>query len=98
HPRPSPWDLRNRRGGLVDIEFIVQYLILRDAPQIAPCGIAAAIEALPSLPPRAVQELGVAVRLLRHVGAAGAAVRRAARPEGADRDACGDPGALRRRG
>ncbi|HEX5321668.1 MAG TPA: bifunctional [glutamine synthetase] adenylyltransferase/[glutamine synthetase]-adenylyl-L-tyrosine phosphorylase [Stellaceae bacterium] len=69
HPRPSPWDLRSRRGGLVDIEFIVQYLILRDAPQIAPCGIAAAIETLPSLPPRAVQELGVAVRLLRHVQA-----------------------------
>src|SRR5258708_30194689 len=36
-PRPSPWDLRNRRGGLVDLEFITQYLMLRAAarmPQI----------------------------------------------------------------
>ncbi len=72
HLRPSPWDLRNRRGGLVDIEFIVQYLILRAAPEIAPRGIAASIEALGqagALPPRAVQELGAAVRLLRHVQA-----------------------------
>src|SRR5207248_2004315 len=23
-PRPSPWDLRNRRGGLIDLEFTVQ--------------------------------------------------------------------------
>ena len=28
---PSPWDLRNRPGGLVDLEFIVQYLLLREA-------------------------------------------------------------------
>jgi glutamate-ammonia-ligase adenylyltransferase len=72
HPRPTPWDLRNRRGGLVDIEFAVQYLILRTAPEIAPRGIAGAIDALGdagALPPRAVQELGAAVRLLRHVQA-----------------------------
>ncbi|HEY1795121.1 MAG TPA: bifunctional [glutamine synthetase] adenylyltransferase/[glutamine synthetase]-adenylyl-L-tyrosine phosphorylase [Stellaceae bacterium] len=72
HPRPTPWDLRNRRGGLVDIEFLVQYLILRGAPQIAPRGIAAAIDALGeagALPPRAAQEVGAAVRLLRHVQA-----------------------------
>jgi glutamate-ammonia-ligase adenylyltransferase len=72
HPRPTPWNLRNRRGGLVDIEFAVQYLILRAAPEIAPRGIAAAIEALGeagALPPRAVRELGAAVRLLRHVQA-----------------------------
>ena len=31
NPRPSPWDLKNRRGGLIDIEFIVQYLMLRYA-------------------------------------------------------------------
>ena len=34
-PRPirrrRPWDLRNRRGGLVDLEFTVQYLLLREA-------------------------------------------------------------------
>ena len=70
HPRPTPWDLRNRRGGLVDIEFLVQYLILRTAPGIAPSGIAAAIDALGeagALPPRGAQDLGAAVRLLRHV-------------------------------
>jgi glutamate-ammonia-ligase adenylyltransferase len=31
HPAPSPWDLRNREGGLVDLEFVVQYLLLREA-------------------------------------------------------------------
>ncbi len=31
HPRPSPWDLKNRRGGLIDLEFIAQYLMLREA-------------------------------------------------------------------
>jgi glutamate-ammonia-ligase adenylyltransferase len=30
-PRPSPWDLRNRPGGFVDLEFLVQYLVLREA-------------------------------------------------------------------
>ena len=30
-PHPAAWDLRNRRGGLVDLEFIVQYLMLREA-------------------------------------------------------------------
>ena len=37
NPRPPSWDLKNRRGGLLDLEFIVQYLLLRDAaasPQI----------------------------------------------------------------
>src|SRR5205814_7054902 len=31
NPRVSPWDLRNRRGGLTDLEFIAQYLMLREA-------------------------------------------------------------------
>ena len=31
HPHPAAWDLRNRRGGMVDIEFIAQYLMLREA-------------------------------------------------------------------
>jgi glutamate-ammonia-ligase adenylyltransferase len=30
--RPKPFDVKNRRGGLVDIEFIAQYLLLRHAP------------------------------------------------------------------
>ena len=32
HQRPSPWDWKHRRGGLIDIEFISQYLLLRHAP------------------------------------------------------------------
>ena len=31
HPAPSHWDIKHRRGGLVDLEFIVQYLQLRHA-------------------------------------------------------------------
>src|SRR5205814_10292799 len=37
NPRPSPWDLQHRPGGLLDLEFIVQYLILREtasSPQV----------------------------------------------------------------
>ncbi|HXO02169.1 MAG TPA: bifunctional [glutamine synthetase] adenylyltransferase/[glutamine synthetase]-adenylyl-L-tyrosine phosphorylase, partial [Stellaceae bacterium] len=71
HPRPPPLDLRNRRGGLVDLEFIVQYLMLRDAartPQILRYDIGAAIAALGAagiLEPQAVQTLGDALNLLR---------------------------------
>src|SRR5260370_13367764 len=57
NPRPSPWDLRNRRGGLIDLEFIVQYLVLRHAalsPQIlrraTPEAIATIGEAGPRTP------------------------------------------------
>ena len=32
HPHPTPWDWKHRRGGLIDIEFISQYLLLRHAP------------------------------------------------------------------
>jgi glutamate-ammonia-ligase adenylyltransferase len=31
HRNPSPWELKHRRGGLIDIEFIAQYLQLREA-------------------------------------------------------------------
>ena len=31
HPGKSIWDIKHRRGGLVDIEFIAQYLMLRHA-------------------------------------------------------------------
>ena len=34
-PPTGPWDLKNIRGGLVDIEFIVQYLQLRHGPEFA---------------------------------------------------------------
>ena len=72
-PRPSPWDLRNRRGGLVDLEFAVQYLMLREAAR-APemlrreTGSAiAALGAIGALPPQGVQELGDALALLRQL-------------------------------
>ena len=34
-PPAGPWDMKNLRGGLVDIEFIAQYLQLRHAPDRA---------------------------------------------------------------
>src|SRR5262249_57180822 len=75
HPRPSPWDLRNRRGGLIDLEFIVQYLILREAassPQLLCCATEQALRALGeagALPPQAQRELFDALTLLRDVEA-----------------------------
>jgi glutamate-ammonia-ligase adenylyltransferase len=73
HPHPAAWDLRNRRGGLVDLEFIAQYLMLREAartPGVLRRDIGGAIAALGEagiLEPRAVQELGGALDLLRAV-------------------------------
>ena len=49
NPRPSPWDLKNRRGGLIDLEFIVQYLMLRHAAAIPRCCTADTIAALAAL-------------------------------------------------
>jgi glutamate-ammonia-ligase adenylyltransferase len=75
NPRPSPWDLKNRRGGLVDLEFIVQYLMLREAaglPQVLRRATAPALRALGEagiLPAPAVSELTDAATLLRNVQA-----------------------------
>jgi len=75
NPRPSPWDLRNRRGGLTDLEFIVQYLVLREAassPQLLCRGTEQALRALGEagmLPPQAQRELLAALVLLRQVQA-----------------------------
>jgi glutamate-ammonia-ligase adenylyltransferase len=72
-PRPAPWDLRNRRGGLVDLEFTVQYLMLREAartPEVLRRDIGGAIAALGAagvLPPQGARELGDALALLRHL-------------------------------
>jgi glutamate-ammonia-ligase adenylyltransferase len=33
HPSPRPWDCKHRRGALVDLEFIAQYLMLLHAPR-----------------------------------------------------------------
>jgi glutamate-ammonia-ligase adenylyltransferase len=73
HPRPTALDLRYRRGGLVDIEFIAQYLMLREAarrPRTLRRDIAGAIEALSAariLEPPSAQTLGDALALLRAV-------------------------------
>jgi glutamate-ammonia-ligase adenylyltransferase len=75
NPRPSSWDLRNRPGGLIDLEFIVQYLLLRHAapsPQILYRATREAIAALGKaglLPPQAQHELGKAAALFRNVQA-----------------------------
>jgi [glutamine synthetase] adenylyltransferase / [glutamine synthetase]-adenylyl-L-tyrosine phosphorylase len=75
NPRPSPWDLKNRRGGLIDLEFIVQCLVLREAassPQLLCCVTEQALRALGAvgaLPPQAQRELLDALALLRHVQA-----------------------------
>jgi glutamate-ammonia-ligase adenylyltransferase len=75
NPRPPPWDLKHRHGGLIDLEFIVQYLILRDAgsfPEILHRGTAQALLALGEagvLTPQAQRELVAAERLLRNVQA-----------------------------
>jgi glutamate-ammonia-ligase adenylyltransferase len=75
NPRPSHWDLKHRRGGLLDLEFVVQYLMLRaaaTAPQVLRRGSAEAIEALDRagvLPAPAARELSGALALLRHVQA-----------------------------
>jgi glutamate-ammonia-ligase adenylyltransferase len=73
NPRPSLWDLKNRPGGLLDLEFIVQYLMLREAassPQVVCCGTAVALRELGkagALPPQACRELLEALALLRRV-------------------------------
>jgi [glutamine synthetase] adenylyltransferase / [glutamine synthetase]-adenylyl-L-tyrosine phosphorylase len=49
HPDPSPWDIKHRRGGLVDAEFIAQYLMLRHAaerPDVVHANTSAALAAL----------------------------------------------------
>jgi glutamate-ammonia-ligase adenylyltransferase len=75
HPRPSPWDLKYRRGGLIDLEFIAQYLMLREAavrPQVlhrATAEALAALAAAGALPQTAECELSAALRLLRQMQA-----------------------------
>jgi [glutamine synthetase] adenylyltransferase / [glutamine synthetase]-adenylyl-L-tyrosine phosphorylase len=75
NPRPARWDLKNRPGGLLDLEFVVQYLMLREAaaaPQVLCRGTAEALAALGAagvLPATAVGELSEALALLRLVQA-----------------------------
>ncbi|HEX3954039.1 MAG TPA: bifunctional [glutamine synthetase] adenylyltransferase/[glutamine synthetase]-adenylyl-L-tyrosine phosphorylase [Stellaceae bacterium] len=75
NPHPSPWDLRHRRGGFFDLEFVVQYLMLREAaraPAILRRDPANALIALGKagiLPPQGEIELSDALALLRHLRA-----------------------------
>jgi glutamate-ammonia-ligase adenylyltransferase len=49
HPDPSPWDIKHRRGGLIDAEFLAQYLMLRHAaerPEVMHANTSAALAAL----------------------------------------------------
>jgi glutamate-ammonia-ligase adenylyltransferase len=49
HPAASPWDVKYLRGGLVDIEFIAQYLQLRhaaDVPEVVHASTRRALRAL----------------------------------------------------
>jgi [glutamine synthetase] adenylyltransferase / [glutamine synthetase]-adenylyl-L-tyrosine phosphorylase len=71
--RPRPRDLKNRRGGLLDLEFIIQYLMLREAaaaPRLLHRGAAEALSALSNagvLLSAAARELAGALALLRRV-------------------------------
>jgi glutamate-ammonia-ligase adenylyltransferase len=88
HPRTSPWDLKNRRGGLIDLEFIAQYLMLREAtasPQILCRATAEALRAagkVGALEPQAEHELGEALSLLRQVQAVLTLIGEGAAPGG----------------
>ena len=49
HPRPPIWEAKHRRGGLIDIEFIAQFLQLRraqDHPTVLRQNTGAALQAL----------------------------------------------------
>jgi glutamate-ammonia-ligase adenylyltransferase len=73
HRDPSPWDVKHRRGGLIDIEFIAQFLQLREAarrPEVLRQNTAAAfaqLAAVGALEGRAAAELDAALRLWRDV-------------------------------
>ncbi len=73
HPRPSPFDVKHRRGGLVDAEFVAQYLMLRHArrrPDLVRANTGAALAALAEaglIAPEAAADIVVALRLWRRV-------------------------------
>ncbi len=75
NPQPQPWDLKHRRGGLIDLEFIVQYLMLREAaaePRVLQRSTIDALRALAAagvLSDAAERELSDAATLLQHVHA-----------------------------
>ena len=74
-PRSGPWDLKNRRGGLIDIEFIAQYLLLRcgamfrDVLRRDTVQVLGELGAAGAISPQAQRELTDAAILLRNVQA-----------------------------
>ena len=75
HAARSPWEVKHVRGGLVDVEFIAQYLLLRhaaDHPEILAPSIADAYGRLGAaglLPAEEAVALAAAARLLQQVQA-----------------------------
>jgi glutamate-ammonia-ligase adenylyltransferase len=73
HGSRNPWNLKHAPGGLVDLEFIAQYLVLRHAgsrPEVLTGNTAAAYEALGEaglLDRGRAAGLADATRLLRHL-------------------------------
>jgi [glutamine synthetase] adenylyltransferase / [glutamine synthetase]-adenylyl-L-tyrosine phosphorylase len=73
HRRPPIWDAKHRRGGLIDIEFIVQYLQLRwghQCPEVLRQNTGAALSAAARagvLDAGAAEELDQALALWRNV-------------------------------
>lgn len=69
HGSDDPWSLKHARGGLVDLEFIAQYLQLRDAhrhPELRvpeTLAVLRAAGAAGSLPAETAAQLGEALRL-----------------------------------
>jgi [glutamine synthetase] adenylyltransferase / [glutamine synthetase]-adenylyl-L-tyrosine phosphorylase len=73
HHDPPLWEIKHRRGGLVDIEFMAQYLQLRDAarePLILRQNTAEAIQTLAAagaLDAGVAEDLRLALRLWQNV-------------------------------
>ncbi|MDD5242128.1 MAG: bifunctional [glutamate--ammonia ligase]-adenylyl-L-tyrosine phosphorylase/[glutamate--ammonia-ligase] adenylyltransferase [Sulfuricella sp.] len=77
HPNPSgQFDIKHDRGGIIDVEFLVQYLVLRfscvhpeltrDAGNLALLRIAGELGLIPSDPAQQVRDAYREYRLLQH--------------------------------
>ena len=73
HSATEPWDVKYVRGGLMDLEFICQYLQLRHAParpQVLDCNTGAAFRRLAkarALPGKAAEELIACTGLMQNL-------------------------------
>jgi [glutamine synthetase] adenylyltransferase / [glutamine synthetase]-adenylyl-L-tyrosine phosphorylase len=65
HQRPGPLDLKYRPGGLVDLEFIAQYLMLREGAVRPQVWRRSTAEAFPALAEAGVLPAAAAVELAR---------------------------------